>query len=199
MDEGIENERSLSLEKDGERFALASDGSKYTGAEDLSGTVWITYDDENLYITADIVDENHNSPTADSMIWQNDGIQIDFYQHQTEAYAAKDYTEIGVSLLDNGEVGLWSWKSVKPFENAAKPDGVVAAVKRNEGTKHTIYEVAVNWDKTAGIDINNIDRIDLSIAINDCDKGIRKTAVELGGGVVASKAPDKYNKYSLIR
>lgn len=200
LDEGIANGRSLSLEKDGERFALASDGSKYNGAEDLSGTVWITYDNENLYITADIVDANHNSAAVNDQIWKNDCIQIDFHQHQTEAYSAtKSYSEIGVSLLDNGEVGLWAWKSVKSFEDKSKPDGVIAAVKRDEKTKHIVYEVALSWDETAGIDINNIDRIDLSIAVNDCDKGIRKTAVELGGGIIYSKSPDKYNKYSLIR
>lgn len=200
LDEGIENERSLKLTENGERFELANDGSRYQGEEDLSGTVWVTYDDENIYISADIVDDEHSSAAEGVEIWRNDCVQVDFYQHETEGYNLVDgFTEVGVSLLQSGDVGLWCWKSVKAFENAGKPDGLVAAVTRDEKTKHTYYEIAVSWEKTGGIDINNISRIDLSLAFNDCDNGARQSAIEVGGGIVYGKAPEKYNRYSLIR
>lgn len=198
LDDRLDEVMGLSVEKNGEVFRLSSDGSKYGGASDCSGNIWITYDDENLYVTADITDDEHSAPSVGEQIWRNDSIQIDFYQHETPGYnIVNGFAEIGVSLLPDGTTALWTWKKVADIGEKDKPNGVKAVVSRNGN--HTIYEAALNWKETGGIDINNISRIDISICINDCDNGVRKSGIEVGGGIVYGKDPSKYNKYSLIR
>lgn len=60
--------------------ALPADGqvqmSGYGGSSDLSGTVWFTYDEQNLYLSARITDDAHAQPAAGANIWQGDGIQF---------------------------------------------------------------------------------------------------------------------------
>ncbi len=200
LDDGMEEEDYFLITKDAEISSLASDGSRYGGDNDFSGKVWITYDEENFYITAEVLDDEHSSRSDGSSIWRNDSVQIDFYQHETEGYdILKGYTEVGVSLLDKGTVGTWCWHSVKEFQDPLNIDGLVTAVKRDESKKITVYEVAVSWKETGGIDVDSISRIDISVAFNDCDNGVRQTAFELGGGVIQAKNPSKYTKYSLIR
>lgn len=197
LDDGLDQVMGLNTIDHGEMFRLDSGGSSYGGDDDLSGKIWITYDDENLYISADITDDQHGAPSTGEQIWRNDGLQIDFAQHETAAYDNNGLTEIGVGMLEDGSTALWVWKNVIDIGDSSKPNGVKAVATRNG--KHTYYEAAISWKDTAGIDINNISRIDISIAINDCDNNVRKTAIEVGGGIIYGKVPSKYNKYSLIR
>lgn len=197
LDDGLDEVMGLNTTDNGEMFRLDSGGTSYGGDEDLSGKIWITYDDENLYVSADIIDDQHGGSSTGESLWRNDCLQIDFAQHETAAYDNDGLTEIGVGMLDDGSTALWAWKNVIDIGEASNPNGVKAAVTRSGN--HTYYEAAISWKETGGIDINNISRIDVSIAINDNDNGVRKTAIEVGGGIIYGKVPSKYNKYSLIR
>lgn len=197
LDEGLDEVMSLTTQKNGEMFRLDSAGSSYSGDEDLSGTIWITYDDEYLYVSADITDDQLGVKSTGENIWRNDCLQIDFSQHETAAYAEDALTEVGIGLQEDGSTAFWAWRNVIDIGDTANPNGMKGVVTRNGN--HTIYEAAISWKETAGIDINNISRIDISIAINDNDNNVRKTAIEVGGGIIYGKDPSKYNKYSLIR
>ena len=200
LDEGLDEVQVLDISKDGERFGLAMDGSKFNGESDFSGKIWITYDDENFYISAEVTDDEHNSPMTGETIWKNDSMQIDFVQLDTEGYnLLTGLTEIGISLLADNTTQLYCWSWAKDLGDREHPNGVKAVVTRDNAAKKTVYEAAVSWKEAGGIDVNNISRIDISIAFNDNDSGVRQNGFEIGGGVIYGKAPEKYNKYSLIR
>lgn len=200
IDDDLRRIKPLTIEKDGERFGLAADGSIFKGDKDFSGNVWITYDENCFYVSAEVIDDEHSSPSASEEIWKNDSMQIDFYQHETKnLYSGSlGYTEFGISLLNDSTVGLWTWNAVKDLGEPSKPNGVKAAVVRDEAKKTTVYEASVNWEEAGGINFEDISRIDISVAFNDCDNGVRQTGFEIGGGVIYGKDPSKYNKYCLV-
>jgi len=46
------------------------------GPDDLSGRIVVAYDDEFLYLAAEIRDDIHSQPNADDQVWQGDSIQF---------------------------------------------------------------------------------------------------------------------------
>lgn len=200
LDEGLNQIQYQDIVQEGEILALASDGSKYGGDADLSGKLWITYDEKNLYVTVDVIDDRHEYPNAGENIWRNDCVQLGIFSHETDAYAKESlHYDFGISDSGKDAAQVWAWTVLNESESSSEIPGLRAKVTRNESTKHTLYEIALAWNETLKIDIANLTRIDLCVAVNDCDLGVRQTAIEIGSGIVFGKDPGKYKQYSILK
>lgn len=180
---------------DGSVNSLASDGSHYNGEEDLSGKAWVTYDDENLYFAADIIDNMHETTFENDQIWRNDSVQVAIYCPDNEKYdTATKFFEIGLSAFEGNE-RIWQWRKITEDKENDFLEGSV--YKRTENGSHIIYEFSVPW-KTLGINPNINKNISMTILVNDEDKGVRKTALSWGDGVLSGKDPMKFRSFVLV-
>ena len=196
IDEGLSGYTAMNLDE-GEVSSLI-DGRKYEGTNDLGGRAWMTYDDENIYWSVLVTDDEHNAKDVNEAIWRNDSLQFTVYCENSSLYDTQTkYFEFGLSLLEDGPQ-MWRWSAIDglPADKKEVP-GAEFAVVRNEAEKTTGYEVAIPW-KTISINPKTEKNIRSSILINDNDKGQRKTFLEWGSGIGYGKAPEKFIKYIIM-
>ncbi|MBO5059473.1 MAG: S-layer homology domain-containing protein [Clostridia bacterium] len=172
------------------------DGRKHTGASDLGGKGWMTYDDKYLYWIVDVTDDDHNIIENGMNMWRNDNLQFTLYCENSELYdEVSKYFELGISLTQEGGVQVYRWRTIDdmPEDLSIIPDAVYAA-SRNEDTKHTVYEIGIPWT-TLKVDPTVQKNIRSSILINDNDSGQRKSFLEWGSGIGYGKDPNAFIKY----
>ncbi|MEV6966995.1 hypothetical protein AB0M47_17960 [Hamadaea sp. NPDC051192] len=160
------------------------------GLSDLSGTLWITHDDDRLYVTARITDDVHAQPARDASIWQGDGLQLGS-SPGWPGEGAQPVGEIGTALTDAGPVDLTRWLPV-----SGGTGGLTSVVKRNETTKTTTYELAVTW---AALGVDPADRVlAATVAVNENDGSGRRGWSSWGKGVAESKNPSLFRALRLM-
>jgi hypothetical protein len=160
------------------------------GPSDLSGSLWLTHDDENLYLSAKVTDDVFSQPNRNGNIWAGDGIQLGMTAGAPgEATATQ---EIGVALTDAGPVDTWRWT---PTSQTGTPPGVQAKVVRDDAAHTTTYEVAVPWS-TLGFAAE--DRLlSATVVVNENDGTGRRGWLTWGKGVAETKNPALFNAVRL--
>ena len=170
---------------------LAKDGTVkmtgYGGVSDLSGNVWFTYDQQNLYLTARIHDDVFAQPASGGDIWQGDSIQFSVGAGTPGEQAA--WSEMGTALTPAGPE-VWRWLAPPGQATGALGDAQVHIV-RDETSKDTLYEAAVPW-KDLSIDPSGR-LVSVSMLVNDNDGSGRKGWIEWGGGIGGSKDSSLFN------
>lgn len=174
----------------------------YTGADDLSGTVNMMWDKENLYLAVSVKDDVHKQAYTDSGTWKADGLQMGF----TAGEKPIGWTSIYAALNDDGTLHPWLAKS----EDGTIEKGVISEEFMNLAIKRTgditVYEMRISWDiimprlnitnfgdgtNTSGVEINDDTRKEaksgesfrFSVLVNDDDGGGRGGYIEYGTGV----------------
>ncbi|MFF0343734.1 sugar-binding protein [Kribbella sp. NPDC004875] len=160
------------------------------GPSDLSGSLWLTHDDQNLYLSAKLTDDVFSQPNRNGNIWGGDGIQLGMTAGAPgEATATQ---EIGVALTDAGPVDTWRWT---PTTQTGTPPGVQAKVVRDEAAHTTTYEIAVPWS-TLGFAAK--DRLlSATVVVNENDGTGRRGWLTWGKGVAETKNPALFNAIRL--
>lgn len=160
------------------------------GPSDLSGKLWLTHDDQNLYLSAKLTDDLFSQPNRDGNIWGGDGIQLGMTAGAPGETTATQ--EIGVALTDAGPVDTWRWT---PTSQAGTPPGVQAKVVRDEAAHTTTYEIAVPWS-TLGFAAK--DRLlSATVVVNENDGTGRRGWLTWGKGVAETKNPALFNAIRL--
>lgn len=159
-------------------LALGDDG-------DLAADLWLTWDDEALYLSAQIVDDVHHQEWTRGEIWRGDAVQLTIAAGAPGEQAA--YQEIGLALTPAG-VQAHRWL---PGGDAGEVPGVVAAIVRDDTAGETVYEASFPWSSIGGWDPAD-GLFSSAIAINEND-GDGREFVEWGGGIVESKDPTLFN------
>ena len=191
IDEDMPGDYAIDL-TDGVVVAIASDGSRYGGANDLSGYAYLTYDDDNLYLSADIFDNMHEATSDGEQIWRNDCLQFTVYAPENDNYDnTSKYFEFGVADSPSGPT-IWQWFAINEPEDRSNLPGHKLAI--NTVGQHTYYEFSMPW-ASLGIDPKTQGNISMSIAVNDEDKGVRVSALSWGEGIVTGKNPDKFKSF----
>lgn len=165
-----------------ENCRIVMDGG-YNGAEDLSADFQTAFDDNNIYISAEVTDDVHFQDQDGSNYWTGDSIQVAI------GSMSEDFgIEVGFYLSPSGEAkayapsldqGLWGAEEeyiVKLRENTK------CAAQRN-GNK-TVYEMVIPWK----IHFEEIPEDFLfDILINDNDGSGRKGYIEWTFGIGQTK------------
>ncbi|GGD51418.1 LamG-like jellyroll fold domain-containing protein [Paenibacillus nasutitermitis] len=155
--------------------------SGYGGAEDLSGSVWLTWDDDHLYLSARIRDNLFSQSETGGQIWLGDVIQFGASPGMPGEHAGM--YEYGMALTSAGPQ-LYRWSALEG-EPGAITSGQLA-VERNEQRRETDYELAVPWSELAPIRPGE-GPFSFSFLVNDNDGAGRKGWIEWGGGIGGSK------------
>ncbi|MGW6195599.1 GH39 family glycosyl hydrolase [Kribbella sp. NPDC055110] len=156
------------------------------GPSDLSGSLWLTHDDQNLYLSAKITDDVFSQPNRAGNIWGGDGIQLGM-----TAGAPGEATttqEIGVALTDAGPVDTWRWT---PTSQTGTPPGVQAKVVRDEAAHTTTYEIAVPWSTLGFAPGDRL--LSATVVVNENDGTGRRGWLTWGKGVAETKNPAGFN------
>ena len=160
------------------------------GPSDLSGSLWLTHDDQNLYLSAKVTDDVFSQPNRAGNIWGGDGIQLGMTAGAPGE--ATSTQEIGVALTDAGPVDTWRWT---PTSRTGTPPGVQAKVVRDEAAHTTTYEIAVPWS-TLGFAAE--DRLlSATVVLNENDGTGRRGWLTWGKGVAETKNPALFNAVRL--
>ena len=168
---------------------LTADGAPtvtgWEGEQDLSGTLWLTHDADNLYVTASMVDDAHANPGTGSDIWRGDGIQVGITAGAPGETLRTQ--EIGFALGGAGEVDTYRWA---PTDQSTDPPGMQASVVRDEDAKTTVYEASIPWT-TLGIDPATR-LLSTTVVVNENDGSGRAGWLTWGAGLAESKNPSLY-------
>jgi hypothetical protein len=149
------------------------------GTDDLSAAVWFTYDDDNLYLSAQVRDDVQYNDYAGPDIWQGDGIQFALSPGLPGETDLR--FEYGVALTSDGPQ-VYRWSAVTgPTGPVATPD---VALRRTGND--TIYEIAVPWAQLAPISPPD-GILSLSMSLNENDGSGFKGWMAWGGGIDGGK------------
>ncbi|WP_350275685.1 sugar-binding protein [Kribbella sp. HUAS MG21] len=158
----------------------------WTGPDDLSGSLWITHDDRNLYLSARVTDDAFAQPNRNGDIWAGDSLQLGMTAGSPGESA--DAQEIGAALTGAGTVDTWRWT---PVAQAGAPSGVQAKVVRDAAARTTTYEVAVPWPALAFAPEDRL--LAATVVINENDGAGRRGWLTWGKGVAETKNPAGFN------
>lgn len=177
----------------GEGMSERVNGSKYGGANDLSGKAKLLYDDDYLYFCCDVTDNVFSQRNDLTYIWKGDGIQIG------TAYTAgaKTSTEIGLALTPAGSIA-YGYSSEHGYAANQLLTECKVSIKNN-GTK-TVYEAAIPWKHLLpeGVTADSVRQFYFSMLINDNDGGDRLGWLEYGSGVGRAKDTTQFVKTVLV-
>ncbi|SHN08971.1 glycoside hydrolase family 3 C-terminal domain-containing protein [Actinacidiphila paucisporea] len=191
---------TLDQVKDGPAVDLATtadgtwvslDGSQpYGGPSDLSGKVWLDWDADNLYLTADITDDVQSEPATDATIWQGDCLQfaatsgVPGSSATESAASAAGHYEYGAALTSLG-AQLYRWTA--PTEGSGLVTNATVHVTRDEATHTTLYELAVPWSDLTSVRPTANTVFSFALDLNEKDNGVRKGYTQWGDGIGSSK------------
>lgn len=174
----------------------------YTGADDLSATVNMMWDKENLYLALSVKDDVHKQAYTDGATWRADGLQIGF----TAGENPSSFTHLMSALSDEG----YLTKHVYASEDGSNEIGRASdedfdlAIVHKDGL--TTYEMRISWKlimpltnavqvgdggQVSGVIVKDDTRreaksgetIRFSVLVNDDDGNGRGGYVEYGTGI----------------
>ncbi len=177
-------------------FDLLADGDNrvagHAGPDDLSGRIWTTWDDDNVYLSARIHDDVHSQTSSGDGVWAGDGFQFGFAAGLPGETRAWD--ELGLSLTADGpEVYRWLAAGGRPV---GVVDDVDVAVVRHEDTDETLYELAIPWSELTPFRPENR-LLSFSLILNENDGAGRDGWIAWGDGIATSKDPARYGPFRL--
>lgn len=137
-------------------FEPFQDGS-WTGPEDQTSNVQVTWDDENVYLGLIVTDEYHEN--AANSAWNGDSAQVHI------ANAARDTQ---VALYNYALGGIEGATGDVVIHHEAGPGGTEAVVTRNSPI--TTYEIKFPKDSIGLADLSDGVQLGIGMAINDGDE-----------------------------
>ncbi len=160
----------------------------YKGQSDLDGQVWLRYDRDYFYLTAQITDDAHAYSADGADIWKNDSIQ--FALAQGVPGSASEWYEYGISDTAKGPQ-IYRWNATAGMSRGPVTNGKLQ-IARNEEQKQTVYELALPWSELAPMKYAHNSGIHFSLLVNDNDGNGRKGWIEWASGIGVEKKPNLY-------
>jgi hypothetical protein len=167
----------------------------YNGPDDLSGDIWVNWDEEKFYLTAKIKDDIHAATETNSNIWKNDSMQ--FAISSGVPGEAKEWYEYGISDTPLGPQ-IYRWLTPVGVPSGLVTNGQLT-VARDVNNNYTIYKLALPWKELAPVNPAVDHAVSLSIVVNDNDGNGREGYIEWGSGVGGAKDPGKFRAVEFIR
>jgi hypothetical protein len=157
----------------------------YRGPDDLSGTIWLGWDDTGLSLSAAFTDDQHAQDEKGKNVFRGDSIQ--FAVAPLSEDPRPPYHEIGLSLAKGG-AEAWRW--IAPEGSTTGRFAGADFQARREG-QMTTYECHIPWSELSGIDPTKPGFL-FSILVNDNDGAGRKGWIAWGGGIGREKNPQRF-------
>lgn len=158
----------------------------HAGDEDLSATIRMAWDANNLYFAAQVRDNIHYTPQRKWM-WENDSIQLGFdpLHERTQGQYGPNDSEYSIALNQAGDAQIDCWHSA----DEVGPQSLKFNVATSRTGDITTYEAAIPWS-AIGVHVGeNGPLFGFSMLINDNDGDGRRGWLELTSGMGRSKNP----------
>lgn len=161
----------------------------YGGIRDLSAKAYIMWDEEYLYVAADVTDNVFHQEYTGVDIWRGDSLQIALFATELAADYRGQQFEIGVAYVNN-KTQVYRYSGI---DNKTGTLDTVEAVVKRMGTK-TVYEMKIPWTEIFDglVEVKENKTMKFSILINDNDGTGRRGWMEYGGGIGSGKNPNLY-------
>ncbi|MCL2518213.1 MAG: hypothetical protein FWF15_06580 [Oscillospiraceae bacterium] len=114
-------------------------------------TLYLTYDDNNLYVGVEYWDGNHCTPDELTGVWDGDYVEFDIATNVSGSFDdAADKLRLAMGISDAGNQWMYSAanqsNALEQFPlNSSTESLPIGKIVRNESTKMTTYEVAIPW------------------------------------------------------
>lgn len=156
-------------------------------ASSLAAQTWFTWDDENLYLTAEVTDDVYLQPFTGNATWQADGLQFaiapNWPGESDLRPEIQERIEFGFALTPAGpQLYRYASGAVGGFLT----DAAIAAL-RDAATGITTYEAAVPWTLLEPIGVSPSSAASVSIVANDTDGDGTRGWVQFGAGITTAK------------
>ena len=172
-----------------------------TNPESWEGTecstrAFVKWDDNNMYVLADVYDELFLQEFNGTNMWQGDCIQLSLDPlndgRSSSGYGSDDY-ELGFSYTAVGQE-FFAWTAPTQLSG-----GTVDWFKviRNDDLKITRYLIRLDKSILSNIDLTEGNVMGLNIAVNDADILGRENFYQFTLGTADSKNPDYYADFTL--
>ena len=176
----------------------------YPGLDETSGEIYLNYDNKNLYLAAKIYDSVEGATGDNTMVWQNDSIQLAFADIADAAAARTEYC-IGKDNKGVPTITRYAFIGTKTVAAGGEGDAVAMGddIKLEIGRdgEYTIYEFRIPWVEVFGEERPTLDKRTLffSALINDNDGMGRTGYVEFCPGIGGEKNPALFSKIQAMK
>jgi hypothetical protein len=172
----------------------ADPNTPWTGPDDLSMTSWIGYDQKNLYLAIDVVDDVHIAGDSGEGFWLTDCIQVAIDPAMDSAMGFDDNdVEFGFALAKTGPTARLTMPQGGPLTTES------LRIERDEAKKLTRYRAAIPWSVLHIAPPAAGKVIALNIIASDDDGQGRSCWVGLTPGIAEEKRPEQYLHFVLER
>ncbi len=189
---------------DSKENTVLIDGFDWEGPSDQSVTGVITYDEDNLYMVIDVLDDTFcvDGSRDGNTMWMYDSLQLGFAS--SSVWTSGDVnvgglmTQIDAAELQDGTLWFDRSTSEKNIKQKGPIENSEFAVTHNG--KHTIYELRLGWDEL----VEDMPKITsettflFSFLVNDNDGAGRKGWIELTPGIGMTKDPTQFCILSFV-
>ena len=174
--------------------------SLWKGPKDLSGKVYVKWDDKNLYIAGDIVD---NTPLINNKkkknVWNGDAIEIVIGLNKNadpdrSEFVSGDY-QIGLST-GNGTTNkpmVWIW------QNSTAPTGAQISVTKTSAPFGHRIEASIPWTELGNFTPSAGTSVSFDCALDDANKDERQIQLVWNGDFLFYKDPGVWGQLEFVR
>ncbi|MBQ6599805.1 MAG: hypothetical protein IJH79_19840, partial [Lentisphaeria bacterium] len=180
----------------------AAPNGLWTGKKDLSAKIYLGYDEKNLYIGAEVTDDQWFFTQTGSMLWNQDAIEISVDplnnalsdEIKTRGYDADD---LDFSYGQSAK-GPEAWCFVHPDKAKLGNRSDLAPVIRRKDDETMILEFAIPWEEM-GIkpEKGRIFGFNLGVFDRESATGVTSYSMALSAGTTNGKDPSCYRKFIL--
>ncbi|WP_238178075.1 sugar-binding protein [Paenibacillus contaminans] len=167
----------------------------YSGPADLDGSVWLNWDRDTFYLTAEITDDIHFASASEGDIWKNDSVQ--FAVMAGMPGEPMGWYELGVSQTPQGPQ-IYRWQAADYGDKKLVANGSLQ-ITRDEERKVTTYELALPWSELTPTKPVLNEVFSFSLLVNDNDGAGRKGYIEWGSGIGDGKDSKKFRTVQLTK
>ncbi|HVN67281.1 MAG TPA: sugar-binding protein, partial [Candidatus Sulfotelmatobacter sp.] len=146
------------------------EGLKWDGPADLSGDVYLMWDEQNLYLAAAVTDKIPLVNTKERQdIWNGDGVEMVISTDpgsnpKRESFARSDF-QVGFSSGDgkSNKATIWNWQRHRT------PAGSEIVVKRSERPLGYVIEAKIPWAFFGSFVPSAGTKVSFDVALDDAD------------------------------
>ena len=170
------------------------------GKSDCSFKSTLRWDEDYLYIYADVADDVFFQNQTGANIWQADSVQVGIVpaENISDPTGTKNNCEFGMAKTSNGDE-IFKFKDIDPIgaNNTSMPSEYVK-ITTQKG--QIIYKAAVPWKELIGRDsVSSGDSFRFTMLANDNDGAGRRGWAQLTDGIAGQKNPDWFGIIELTK
>lgn len=179
---------------------------KWYGIKDLSGSMMLQWDEDNLYMMSIVTDDIFRNVNKDAMLWDGDSVQIGL-KYPVEQFttvigdSVRRFNELTFAMNPDGKAQAWKFSDqYESFEQVGEFKCELA-IRRDEEEKKTYYEARIPWTNIMGVDKVDIYsglRLGFSAVYNEDDGEGRNGWMEYASGIGRAKDSSLFTYLTLV-